>query len=210
MTTFIRNCACVILLSFAAGCSGSPAALRAPDIDATAAGKEAVALYDTNGDAAISATEVVKCPALLYAWRKIDANNDQQLSAEEITARIRTWSARGTALTDFKCTVLLNGRPLPGVEVALEPAPFFGGALQPARGETDDQGLASISIARDKLPDPSISGVCLGLYTVRITSHVNEKLIPAKYNRNSELGQEVTDEPSPLEEGAVEFRLTTS
>lgn len=210
MSIFVRNAVSAIMLLLAAGCSDGPAALKAPDIDATAAGQQAIALYDSNGDGAIAAAESAKCPALLSAWRRIDSDNDQKLSAEEISTRIRSWNARGTALKDFKCKVLLNGRPLPGVEVLLEPAPFFGDALQPARGETDSQGLASVSIARDKLPDPAVSGVHLGFYTVRITSRANEKLIPTKYNRNSEIGQEITDEPTPLEEGAFEFRLSTS
>jgi hypothetical protein len=204
------NWVILCVLAITAGCSGGPTALKPPDIDAAAAAKQAIVLYDTDGDSLLAPAETAKSPALAHAARQIDMNGDQKISADEVAARIRSWSARGTAIKEFRCRVTLNGQPLPGVEVVLEPERFLAESVQPARGETDAQGIAVISVPRESLPNPSISGVTVGLYTVRISSRTNERLVPARYNRSSELGQEVADDPASIDDGSVEYRLKTS
>jgi hypothetical protein len=193
-----------------AGCSGGPAVPKAPKLDAAAAAAQAMTLYDSDGDGFIAAAELAKSPALESALAQVDANRDQKLSADEIAGRIRSWSARGTAIKEFKCRVLMNGRPLTGAEVVFQPDPFLGDEFRSGRGQTDGQGVASISMPSDQLPDPSLTGMWLGFYTVRITAANGKPAIPARFNTSSELGQEVADDPSVLEPRDVEFRLTTS
>jgi hypothetical protein len=198
------------LLLILAGCTGGASGLRTPRIDAAGAAKEAIALYDANKDGALSTTELAKCPGLGSALRRTDANGDGQLSADEIAARIRSWSAHGTILKAVQCRVLFNGRPLAGAEVVLEPERFLTGALTSAKGETNAQGIATVSIPRETLSSPSPSGVFLGLYTVRITSPGNRPAIPPRYNQTSELGQEVADDSFPIDSNVIDFRLSTS
>lgn len=192
------------------GCSGGPAELAPPSINAAKAAHEAIVLYDSDGDGAIAGAELKKSPSLAKAAKQIDANGDQKLSEDEIAARIRSWSARGTALTEVKCQVLLNGQPLPGAEVVFDPEPFLGSDIHPARAETDAQGYARPAMAKEHLPDPTLTGAALGLYTIRVTSKTNAGLIPARYNRESELGEEVSEDSGPATGGMLVYQLKSS
>src|SRR5438309_11978253 len=81
-----------IALSFAvAGCSRGPARTLAPEIDADAAAQQAIAMYDTNGDGAISGKELDKCPGIKDALEHYDIKHDGKIMAAAIAARIREW-----------------------------------------------------------------------------------------------------------------------
>ena len=172
-----------------------------PAIDAEKAGKLALEKYDTNHDGKIDGKELDAAPAIRAAMDTIDANNDGAVTAEEITARVKAWQASKIGRMAFSCKVTYKDQPLDGAEVRFIPEEFLGSNLPAATGKTDANGMAMISVPlKDDLPP----GVPPGLYRVEITKPGLD--IPAKYNRETTLGQEVALEAKNLQTG-VHFDL---
>jgi hypothetical protein len=97
--------------------------------------------------------------------------------------------------------ITLDGRPLPEATVTLEPEEFLGPGFTACQGVTDQSGRASI-----KGPDPKYPGIYLGLYRVKVTKSVGgRETIPARYNTQTELGLEATDDIPGV--GNIEFHL---
>ena len=68
----------------------------------------------------------------------------------------------------------------------------MGNSISPASGKTNAEGSASLAIDPE---DRFKKGVNPGLYKVRITKEVGGKeTIPAKYNKDTELGVEVAQD----------------
>ena len=80
-----------------------------------------------------------------------------------------------------------NGKPLAGAEVKFVPETFLGDDIKTASGKTNQAGMARLSVATTSRADPP--GVAFGLYRVEITKPGDN--IPAKYNTETTLGQEV-------------------
>ena len=169
------------------GCGGL-SELKPPQVNADEAADAAIEAYDSDGDSKLSETELAKLPALTV--KGADKDGDSQVSAEEIAARIRLWSEGETGIMSFYCMVTLDGRPLEGAEVKLDPEPFLGDAVKPASGVTRSDG-AILKIDPALLPeeDRYLRGVQPGLYKVRIT-HPSQKIAP-RYNTATMLGQEI-------------------
>ncbi len=193
----------VLSVVVAFGCSGKPGRIHPPAINASSAGAEAITMYDTDKDGKISGAELDKCPALKAAMAQIDPSGEKAITADMITARIKAWQASKLGRTAVSCTVLHNGRPLPDAEVKFVPEKFLGENLPEASGKTDQSGVAMISIPTggDRKVPP---GVAPGLYRVEITK-ASEK-IPAKYNTETTLGQEVALDAAGIREG-IKFDL---
>jgi hypothetical protein len=170
-----------------AGCGGL-STVEPPDVDADEAAAAAIAEYDSDGDEFLSAEELSKLPALKLA--SCDTDSDKKVSADEIAARIRQWSEGETGILSFYCNVTLDGAVLEGAEVTLDPEAFLGDAVKPAKGTMRSDG-AILKIDPKLLPADQqlLRGVQPGLYKVRIT-HPTKK-IPARYNTQTTLGQEV-------------------
>jgi hypothetical protein len=160
-------------------------------IDPAAAAREALAAYDADGDGTLSREELKKCPGLLSSLSRFDANGDGRISAEEIAARIRTWQGHKVGLMRFSCKVTAGGRPLAGATVRLVGEKFLGDALKPASGLTQANGVANVTVSPEDLPADcqGLSGVFPGVYRVEVTHP--SRTIPAKYNTQTVLGQEV-------------------
>jgi hypothetical protein len=200
-------CIASVLALATAGCSGGPPRTAPPIIDADAAGKQAIATYDTDGDGAISGKELDNCPGIKDALEFYDVNHDGKITGAAIAARIREWqeSKVGTAAT--KVRVLLDGAPLEGATVTFEPEPFLGPNVAAASGETAKNGATIMMIAGDSVNPQSQrkSGVHYGLYKVRISKPLGGKeSLPARYNTNTELGVEI----GPRHTEARQFILT--
>ena len=178
------------------GCSGKPARVNAPSIDASAAGAAAMEQYDTNKDGKIAAAELQAAPSLMAALGNLDKNGDKAVSAEEITNRILAWQATKTGLTPVSCTVTYRGKPLAGAKVVFEPEKFLGDDIKACEGTTNQRGVADLSIPNSERKLP---GGAPGLYLIRITS--DTVAIPAKYNTQTTLGAEVANDSATAEQG---------
>src|SRR5438309_9745763 len=66
--------------------------LTPPTYSPDQAAKLAMAEYDTNQDGYLDAKELERCPAMKNSLDSIDTNGDHRLSAEEISARVRTYA----------------------------------------------------------------------------------------------------------------------
>jgi hypothetical protein len=192
-----------------AGCSGGPSIVAPPSFDASAASEKAMSLYDEDGDGYIGGTELDASPGLKAALKNLDRDSDGKVSKQEVADRVATWIKQETGLTMISCEVTLDGRPIQGALVTFEPEGFLHGVIQEAVGDTNLVGLASPKVPKEKRPSPdSPPGMQLGIYKVRISKLTNgSESIPAKYNSDTILGQEVSsDDPSILNK-QVRFTL---
>jgi hypothetical protein len=188
------------MLSFAAfaSCTRGPSAIKPPSIDASAAGSKAMELYDKDGDGQVAGAELDAAPALKAALARLDTSGDKAVSADEVTARVNAWKEMKTAITGVPCKVTLDGKPLAGATVTLEPEPFLGEEVKAASATSNPFGQVSPTIPKEQRPDPTLpGGANFGLYKVRISKVVGGKeTIPARYNTETTLGQEVSyDDP---------------
>ncbi len=172
-------------------CSNHPPAIHAPSIDAEAAGERAIEMYDTNKDGKLSDEELDKCPGLKAAAGKVGGT--QGVTAEGITARIEEWQRTKIGRVPAGCRVLHNGVPLKDAEVRLVPEEFLGEGMKVAvaTGKTDEGGSAMVSVPTSGArTDPE--GLPPGFYRVEITKAGLD--IPAKYNTETVLGTEISQE----------------
>lgn len=194
-----------LALGWTAGCSRHPSPPERPDISPGEAGRAAITAYDANKDGKLDGAEIDKCPPLKHAMQevkeKIDGNGDGVLTAEEITARIEYWSDCGTIVMSGVTLITLDRRLLPGATVTFEPEEFLGPGFTACEGVTDQSGKAAI-----KGPDPKYPGIYLGFYRVKVSKVVGgRETIPSKYNTNTELGFEASDDHPGI--GNIEFHL---
>ena len=180
-----------------------PHRLSAPKIDAKAAGAKAIELYDTNHDGKLSGEELDKCPGLKAAIDEVDRGGKGEITAADIAARIQAWLDSKLARMTFACRVMHNGKPLEGAEVTFVPEKFLGGNVKPAKGKTNSKGMAMLSIPTSGPYDPP--GVAPGFYRVEITKA--GETIPAKYNTDTTLGQEIARDAKGIQQG-IKFDLT--
>ncbi len=179
------------------GCSNTPPRVHPLPISSSA-GADAVAQYDVDKDGRISGDELEKCAALKAAIQQIDADGDGAITAVEITDRIGAWQKSKLGRMPVSCTVLRNGRPLVDADVKFVPEKFLGDEMKVAQGKTSQNGVAMISF---EIVDPAKDrpGVSPGLYRIEITKEGES--IPAKYNTETTLGQEVANDAAGIREG---------
>jgi hypothetical protein len=199
----------VFALSFCASCVDGPAAVNQPSIDSSSAGSAAMEQYDTNGDGRVSGDELDKAPGLRAALARLDTNGDKAVDAEEVAARVEVWQGMESGLMSFRFRVLLDGSPLGGATVTFEPEPFLGEEIQAAVGQTNDYGAGGATIPKEKRPDPTTPpGMHLGLYKVRISKAAGGKeVVPARYNEQTVIGQEVAYDVSEIANNRVVYAL---
>lgn len=201
----MRNLLLVPVLLSLLGCGGGAARIEPPAIDPAAAGAQAMELYDANGDGAVAGDELDAAPALKAALGTLDADGDGQVSAADVTRRVESWQATRGGVTSVLVYVTLDGAPLPGATVTFEPEPYLGSEIQAAVGVTNIDGVAAPMIPKEKRPTPNMPpGMQLGLYKVRISKqNGGAETIPAKYNAQTTLGQQV----APDDPGVISHRI---
>jgi hypothetical protein len=167
----------------------------APGVDPYEAGLGALEQYDTNRDGKISGPELDAAASLKSNLAKIDLDNDNAVTADEIAARIRFWQT--TKLfkvpAPVRCIVFHNKQLLVGAEVKLVPEKFMRDMIKTAKGKTSFNGVADLNLENREPGDPP--GVGPGFYRVEITKEGQE--IPAKYNTKTILGVDTSmDNPA--------------
>ena len=80
-----------ISLLVLAGCMREPSRVPVVSIDASAAGQEAMTLYDANKDGKISGAELDKVPALRDSLANFNTTKDKGITAAMITERLKRW-----------------------------------------------------------------------------------------------------------------------
>ena len=188
-------------LAILVSCSGGPERIRPPYIDADDAAEQAMEMYDKDGDGFLADAELEAAPGLKAALATLDTDEDGKVSEQEIAERIRFWQATKGGITSIRCYVTMDSKPLVGATVTFEPEAFLGEAIQTAIGITNFSGSAGLSIPKENRPIADMPpGIQLGLFRVRISKLVDgEETVPAKYNTETILGQQVsTDDPAVL------------
>jgi hypothetical protein len=150
------------------GCSTGPNRVEVPEYDPDKIGARAIELYDDDGDGHLSASEREDVKSLDSAMVRLDANDDDKISAEEIAARIRFYQKYRAGIVAADCTVLRAGRPVMDAKVTYEPESFMGESILPAYGTTNDRGQTVLSMAEEHLPSPVHTGVKPGFYRIRV------------------------------------------
>ena len=187
-----RYLSCIVVVAVAlsfslvvgAGCGKSSKRIPMVSVNAKSAGKEALKMFDADKDGKISGQELDKCPGLKAAAAKMDPQNGG-ITADMITAWIKTWQAAPNARVPVRITVQHNGKPLADATVTIVAEKFLGSSWKSCSGKTGEKsGAVNISIP---LPaDDSFWGVYPGFYRVEITKEGEN--IPAKYNTETTLG----------------------
>ncbi len=190
-----------VLLAMA-GCWGSAPSRVHPQGIASDAAQKAMELYDANKDGVLDAAELEKSPGLKAALKEVDKNGDGKISADEINARIEAWKESKLGRLTMKCTVQHNGQPLAGATVKFVPESFLGSELKAGSGVTGATGVATISVPLGGPDD--VPGLSPGFYRVEITK--SGENIPAKYNKETVLGQEVAIDAAGIQKG-IKFDL---
>jgi hypothetical protein len=194
--------------AIALGCSGGTTRVLPPSIDAANAGSQAIELYDKDGDGLVAGDELDAAPSLQAAMATLDADKDGKVSAEEVTRRVEAWQATRGGVTSVLVYVTLDGRPLSGATVTFEPESFLGQEIRTAVGVTNQEGIAAPMIPKENRPANMPPGMQLGLYKVRISKQTGgAETLPARYNAETTLGQQVApDDPAVLKH-RIEFAL---
>lgn len=190
------------------GCSGS-STVEVPTYDPVGSAAKAMEIYDKDADGFVAGDELDNAPALKAAIKNLDANKDGKVSEQEISDRIRAWDKMSVGLTKFSCLVTMDGTPIQGASVIFVPEEFLGDAIQQAEDVTTMVGSAVPRIPKEKRPSPDTPpGVQLGLYKVQISKKEGEQeKIPAMYNSETTLGQEVSNDDWAIQNNKVQFNL---
>lgn len=175
------------------GCSSSPTAIVPVEIDAGRAASQAMELYDMDNDGTLNAVELIAIPGIHTHLDKYDLDGDGMVSADEITERIELWEDQAMGIRTLDVEVILGTRPLQSAEVRFVPEAYLGDGPKVASGTTDSKGFAKISVAVDELPDDLRKARMRGLFGGTYKIEVNHPTlnVPAKYNSETTLGEEV-------------------
>lgn len=189
------------LLAGLIGCSGGPKRISLPTIPSDAS-QVAMEQYDLNHDGTVAAEELDGAPSLRASLAQIDLNRDSKIDAAEIDARIAAWRDSRVGLIPMTIRVSFRSQPLSNAEVTIIPEAFLGEGLKPARGVTNQDGVAVMQISKE----PHERGVQSGFYRVQISKKNGEtESLPTRYNSTSQLGIEV--EPTSPSSRDVSFAL---
>ena len=192
------------VVAVSVGCPHTPERIYPPPINASASGARAIEMFDANKDGKLTGEELDKVPGLKAALSKVDPSKEG-VTAKMITARIKVWQNTKLGRMSLSCTVLHNGKGLAGAEVKFVPEKFLGldDPKWIAKGKTDQNGMAMLSVpVSGQREDPP--GVPPGFYRVEVTKPGMN--IPAMYNTETILGQEVANDAVGIMEG-IRFDL---
>lgn len=186
------------------GCSGRPARIPLAEIDYDEAASKAITDLDRDGDSRITRQEAAGSPAIAVAFVRVDSDTDGTLTESEIASYLRSLQDGGVAMVSWTLQVMLDGKPLKGATVTLQPAEFLQPGVLPAEGVTDARGLVTLSVDEKHRPAPHARVLHCGLYNVRVSKRSgDEELVPDRYREEPSLGVEVRPEGQADYSGSV-------
>jgi hypothetical protein len=199
--TYVRATVIIMAACASTGCTPSGRSdIELPRVSPPDSAAKAIELYDKDANGVLSVEELAACHGILAARKNYDANNDDQLSKDEIAARLTTLFSTGIGLTPVTCTVVRGSAPLDHATVRFVPDPILGDSLKSATGTTDANGTATIAISDADLPadQAGLRAMQPGIYRVEIEH-------PNVAESTSSLGCEI----DPAARGGTEpkFRL---
>jgi hypothetical protein len=175
----------VIVVTVASGSCSNRVKPDAVGLDPVAVAQSIVQQFDTDGDSALSKSEL-KASESLSSLNKntlspLDADADGSVSKAELEAKIQAFV--DVNRVKFRCQILHGGRPLREATVRFIPEPFMGPTLTEAHGTTDENGMTEIEDGGE------FGGMVSGLYRVEVT-HPMVKISP-QLNTQTTLGAAV-------------------
>ncbi|QDS98245.1 EF-hand domain-containing protein [Adhaeretor mobilis] len=191
-----------------AGCGG-PETLSLPSYSPSGSAAKAMELYDTNSDGFVGSEELENAPGLRAALRNLDQDKDGKVSEEEVAERAQSWEDMRIGIMRFNATFLLDGKPLGNADIVFEPEEFMLDAVQPTAGQTDLGGYITPRVPKEKRPTPDTPpGMQAGIYKIRVSKvEAGKETIPARYNTDTVLGQEVSSDDYAIVNKKVIFKL---
>ena len=182
-----------------------PRRLEPPPFNPAGAAAKALELYDADKDGKISGAELNQAPGLKAALKVMGTDKDKGVTADHISTRVQKWLDSRIGRMSLSCQVTHNGQPLAGATVKFVPEKFLNAySTETASGTTNQTGMAMISLPTQPGPDGDPPGLPTGMYRVEITK--DGENIPAKYNTETTLGQEVSLDNIDLQMG-IKFNL---
>lgn len=164
------------------GCGSSEVTQIGAFDDAAATADAAITALDVDGNGSLDEQELDACLGLKVGASRIDADQDQQLSRDELVARFQKLESMSDII-GAQVVVVQEGRPLANAQVTLTPAPFLGEGLQSYHGKSNTRG--SCALSGESVPLP---GLPTGYYTAKIVHEASSV--------ESEVGCEISDDAS--------------
>lgn len=159
----------LVALSVCVGCAGADSAPAS--LDPATAAEAALQAYDSNQDGKIEGEELDGCPALKVSLRRLDANKNRALEADEIANRLSAYPSP-PQLVRPELFVMRGNQELLDAKVTLEPEPFMGEGWQAYEGSTGSGGIANLQGVEDES-----SKFNPGFYRVRITTPEGQETV---------------------------------
>jgi hypothetical protein len=188
-----------MILAAVGGCEPQPPPVRQMKYDQYASAKKAMELFDTNKDGVISGDELDKTPGLNAALTVLGTDREKGVNPEQIEKRIKSWIKSKIGRQTVSCSVYRNGEPLSGAKIKFLPEPFLPEIKDIGEGKTSTSGMAMITWPTTQGPNGLPPGIGPGIYRVEITKDGED--IPAKYNTETILGQEISQDNIELQKG---------
>jgi len=137
----------VLLLASGTGCgTGRPARVVAPRLDPTAVTTAMFAVADADGNGMLDGGELAAVPGVKAAEAVFDADGDRAVSRQEILLWLEEVRRSKVAITACETQILRRGRPVANAVVKFVPETFMGGGMKTAVGTTDADGIAQVTI----------------------------------------------------------------
>ena len=186
-----------------AGCSGDRIAI--PKVSPEEAARIALAELDANGDGLIDEEEAAKSPGLASCIK--NWSPDGKLSADKIIERYRAYADSEVGIVGIHYRVFLDGRPLQGATVTFIPERLMGPNVKPATGVSDELGFVFLKIAGEE-----VEGVHRGVYRIEVSKKdaAGNETIPARYNSETTIGQEIAMETGHNTRTYLQLRLSSN
>jgi hypothetical protein len=175
------------------GCGSQLPGVPAVDIDAEHVSTAIIDSFDADKNGSLSKEELASAPPIGSKHEWYDADRNGQISSIELRKGLDAIFDPRVGLLTFSCEVTRNGRPLPEANVLFVPMSPLENDIPPAKGVTDRQGIATVGLSPEDLPENSPTRVPVmrpGLYLVQVTHDQFD--VPEQYNTKTTLGKEVS------------------